>query len=784
MRIKKIHIIKYGPINSLELDINPGLQVIMGPNESGKTLTIDAVIKMLLEGKTRDFEHIDRVSQEPEGYILFEDNEGNEQKVDIRKGLERHMDLGGMDLRNIFIIRDSDLTLRDECGYFRNITDKLTGLRLEQIEDIMSYIQDFGRLVNPSSDSRLSNDKKYGKISQLRTLAGDFSREAEEYIEVSEDKKLDYLELEQLTARQKINSIRKDIKENQRALQWQEYRKNSSSLRSLRDRWKIYKDHKDFSQTKYEKISELIINIDSLGSRISRTASDQEKNIKQRTGLEEKLAQVQGKLDSLESKKALIDRMKAELEIYNRRKAEEVKEPETFSRVITVILLLLAPLSFPAVYIPTGSLPYSFIMPLLLLIAGLVVFIVNRAGIKADHFAAEEKLLENEFRKIGFRIKGLEEVLPEAAAFDDGYRGKAGERDRLADQVRLLEMDDKKLSAELEDAIRDKKSYELELEEIMGSLGIRDINQFNEKRRLRNRAASEIMSLARSLMEMPGGDIPGYDPDRDLGEMAEGLGDAISTWEDKLSGLRPDGDPVPEDEEAGKERLEDLRTELEALEEKEGRLKIGLEEHRGNLNRFQGKFAALDLPRHLERLGPFEITNLERLREAVSHCNRFVGLIDRQQNLAAEAIRIFEDIKNTEETKVSELFEKLKISDIFADITGGKYKDVRFDSQAGEVTVTDAGGNTLNAEKLSKGAYDQLFLSIRIAISEEILGEGRGFFIIDDAFLSSDSRRLENQFKVLKKLADKGWSIVYFSVKDEIAGISRKYTVNKAIEMK
>jgi DNA repair protein SbcC/Rad50 len=345
-------------------------------------------------------------------------------------------------------------------------------------------------------------------------------------------------------------------------------------------------------------------------------------------------------------------------------------------------------------------------------------------------------------------------------------------------------MDDKKLSAELEDAIRDKKSYELELEEIMGSLGIRDINQFNEKRRLRNRAASEIMSLARSLMEMPGGDIPGYDPDRDLGEMAEGLGDAISTWEDKLSGLRPDGDPVPEDEEAGKERLEDLRTELEALEEKEGRLKISLEEHRGNLNRFQGKFAALDLPRHLERLGPFEITNLERLREAVSHCNRFVGLIDRQQNLAAEAIRIFEDIKNTEETKVSELFEKLKISDIFADITGGKYKDVRFDSQAGEVTVTDAGGNTLNAEKLSKGAYDQLFLSIRIAISEEILGEGRGFFIIDDAFLSSDSRRLENQFKVLKKLADKGWSIVYFSVKDEIAGISRKYTVNKAIEMK
>jgi DNA repair protein SbcC/Rad50 len=784
MRIKKIHIIKYGPINALELDISPGLQVIMGPNESGKTLTIDAVIKMLLEGKTRDFEHIDRVSQEPEGYILFEDSQGKEQKVDIRKGLERHMDLGGMDLRNIFIIRDSDLTLRDECGYFRNITDKLTGLRLEQIEDIMSYIQDFGRLVNPSSDSRLSNDKKFGKISQLRVLASDFSREAKEYIEVSEENKLDYLELEQLAARQKINSIRKDIKESERMLQWQEYRKNAASLRNLSDRWKVYKDHKDFSQAKYEKISELIINIDSLGGRASRILADQEKNIKQRTGLEEKLAQVQGKLDVLESKKTHIDRLKADLEIYNRRKAEEVKEPESFSRVITVILLLLAPISFPAVYIPTRSILYSFIMPLLLLIAGLVIFIVNRAGIKSDRFAAEGILLENEFKKIGFRIESLADVLPAAAVFDDAYREKAGERERLDDQVRLLEMDDKKLSAALEDDIRDKKSYELELEEIMGSLGIRDLNQFNEKRRLRNRAASEVMSLARSLREMPGGDIPGYDPDRDLGEMAERFGDTISIWEDKLSRLKPEGDSLPEDKEAGKEKLEDLRSELEALEEKESSLKKSLEEHKNRLNSFQGKFAGLVLSRHLDKLGPFDITNLERLREAVDHCNRFVGLIDRQQYLAAEAIRIFEDIKNTEETKVSELFEKLKISDIFADITGGKYKDVRFDSQAGEVTVVDTGGNILTAKNLSKGAYDQLFLSIRIAISEEILGEGRGFFIIDDAFLSSDSRRLENQFKVLKKLADKGWSIVYFSVKDEISSLSKKYTVNKAIEMK
>ena len=117
MKIKKIHIIKYGPINGLDLDIGPGLQVIKGRNEAGKTLTIEAVIKMLLEGKTRDFDDIDRVEEEPEGYILFEDSNGKEQKVNIKSGLAKYMDLGGLDLRNIFIIRDYKVPMAKFSGW-------------------------------------------------------------------------------------------------------------------------------------------------------------------------------------------------------------------------------------------------------------------------------------------------------------------------------------------------------------------------------------------------------------------------------------------------------------------------------------------------------------------------------------------------------------------------------------------------------------------------------------------------------------------------------------------
>jgi uncharacterized protein YhaN len=783
MKIKKIHIIKYGPISGLDMDIGPGLQVIKGRNEAGKTLTIEAIIKMLLEGKTRDFDDIDRVEEEPEGYILFEDSNGKEQKVNIKSGLAKHMDLGGLDLRNIFIIRDSDLTLRDECGYYKNITDKLSGLQLDKIDRLMSMVQDYGKLVNPASDSKLSNNMEYGKISTLRSQAVSFEQESRDYLKSSEREKLDYLELEQINTRYEMGSLREKIKAAEKANEWENFKKLSTGLEQLKEHWKTYIEYREFSQKNYDKMSDLLISIDKVKEKISRDTSSLEKNIKQKESQEEKLLKVQGKLDILEGKKREIDRLKSDLEIYNRRKAEEVKEPERFSRIITVILLLLAPLSFPAVYIPTQNLLYSFILPAALLIAGLVIFIVNRTGIKADRFASEGKLLENDFKKVGFKIKNLDEVLPAISGFEDGYREMLGERNTLRDHIRLLEMEEKRMTGTLDDDSRDKKSLELELEEINGILGIANIREFNEKRKIKNKAGSEILAIARVFRDIPDENPAGFEFDRDPDEIFEDMEGMIKGWEDKIVGSKPSGEMPARSEPISLKKQEDLRLKLESLEKDEGILNIKLEDHRKNLNDFQRRFAAMDLARYLENFHDSDITSLDRLKEAADFAEDFIKLIDHQYGIALEAIKIFESIKDTEETKVSELFKKLDISDIFTDITDGKYIDVKFDSQSSKVIVEDEHGKKLPAESLSKGAYDQLFLSIRIAISEEMLGDGNGFFIIDDAFLSSDSQRLKKQFKALKRLADRGWSIVYFSVKDEIAQLSTKYTKNKIIEM-
>jgi exonuclease SbcC len=74
----------------------------------------------------------------------------------------------------------------------------------------------------------------------------------------------------------------------------------------------------------------------------------------------------------------------------------------------------------------------------------------------------------------------------------------------------------------------------------------------------------------------------------------------------------------------------------------------------------------------------------------------------------------------------------------------------------------------LEAEKLSGGAYDQLYLAIRLALGERILQGTKGFFIMDDPFVKADTARLQKQIEVLQRITQLGWQVLYFSAKAEI----------------
>jgi len=103
-----------------------------------------------------------------------------------------------------------------------------------------------------------------------------------------------------------------------------------------------------------------------------------------------------------------------------------------------------------------------------------------------------------------------------------------------------------------------------------------------------------------------------------------------------------------------------------------------------------------------------------------------------------------------------------------AEITAGAYTEVAYGVEEGGLTVRRSDGEAFRAYQLSSGTYDQLYLATRLSLARRFLGDERGFFLLDDPFLTSDSKRLARQLEILLRLAREGWQIVYFSVKEEV----------------
>ncbi|GAG87719.1 unnamed protein product, partial [marine sediment metagenome] len=137
------------------------------------TLTIDALVKMLLRKNIRDFIHINRVEENPEGYVIIENEEKEEVKLPEKGDLTKLTDLTSSECRNIFIIRNSDLSIAAESEFYTNVTDRLTGLKTRQILSIKKKLQELGKLTRTDSTASLSNKKEFGKIkSRLDRAAG------------------------------------------------------------------------------------------------------------------------------------------------------------------------------------------------------------------------------------------------------------------------------------------------------------------------------------------------------------------------------------------------------------------------------------------------------------------------------------------------------------------------------------------------------------------------------------------------------------------------------------
>ena len=98
-------------------------------------------------------------------------------------------------------------------------------------------------------------------------------------------------------------------------------------------------------------------------------------------------------------------------------------------------------------------------------------------------------------------------------------------------------------------------------------------------------------------------------------------------------------------------------------------------------------------------------------------------------------------------------------------IIGEKYKNIVFNEEQG-INVELENGNYVNANSLSVGTIDQLYLALRLAVMQEVSKEELPI-ILDEAFAYYDDERLENILKYLNSNFKENQIIIFTCSKRE-----------------
>jgi len=203
------------------------------------------------------------------------------------------------------------------------------------------------------------------------------------------------------------------------------------------------------------------------------------------------------------------------------------------------------------------------------------------------------------------------------------------------------------------------------------------------------------------------------------------------------------------------------------------------------LEEFAKEAFKLDFRAFLNRELDLEINNIDSLRQLVPQLDDLQGKIEEDAQIAIDALNLFGMLKEEEKKKVEVVFKKGNLaSQLFNKTTDGRYSDVEYDYDNERIIARRPTGEVFPVEKLSRGARDQLYLSIRVALGQMLLEGKNGFFIMDDAFISSDDKRIKRQIDLLKNISEMGWQTVYFSAKKETIDLLSHATKNKIIKLK
>lgn len=749
MRISEFQIDQYGPLPSFRHSCDDGgLEVFYGPNESGKTLIIEAVLKLMAPDIGTVTTGVDRVTEAPTGYVMVDTPEG-ERKLGRDAALTDLDAISPHHLENVFVIRDSSLRIPGEHDYYDSVTEQIGDLHTAEIQSIRDRLVTEGNLT----PNRLNLERSGStKTAEVHAEATELLDDIESYVEHAEEEDIERAERRRLEVRRELRSAETRLEQLADARRLDEHATLQERLEEYRTATEELAEI-EVSEEELAELRGLDDDIERLSGDVESATAEIESRRNRVQQLETELSELRAELEPLEARTEEVERLEASVEEY--RAAEETAlGTDSVLRPLTAGSLLGLALGGTAAVVGDAVLGSAFLV-LGSLLGGLAY---HRHRHRRAAERAEQRVL-NQARDAGFDVASVDDIAPRIRRFRE-------RRDEKRTRRSTLETDLEVRRERLEDAREERTTRQDQRADareakrtVLQRRGVDDVETYQTLVSQKERYESTGESAARSLADSfgtPSGDDP---------TPAE----KIDYWRGELAALVED---IDTDVVSAADRDDQAYSELEAriheLESEAETLRTLLDEHNDRIADFNDRIAALSAQPYLDEPLSRTVATLDGLRDVRPRLEALVETIELSADVSREAIDVFDGLRVAEEQKIASLFEDGTAAEVFARVTDDRYTDVWYDADDQVLEVARDNGQVYTPTELSKGTTDQLYLATRLALARQLLSSDEGFFIMDDAFLPADDERLTECFDVLEDLASQGWQILYFTAKSEV----------------
>ncbi|MCK5029976.1 MAG: hypothetical protein KAR64_00765 [Thermoplasmatales archaeon] len=550
-----------------------------------------------------------------------------------------------------------------------------------------------------------------------------------------------------------INQIKSQIDSLEDARKREKYEKGKEALNAIRNAQDSHENLKIYDETKEQEwrdsernIGLFQIDLTALNDNLSALEEDF-------VSLDKELNEKNIEFQILRDKKTQIDdEIKPNLKNLQEKQVEVVLQEEKdgfITKTIIVSLIFLGISLFGIIIDRLISLFYisGVIFLILTFISGYYKFQIIQSRSRLEAMFERIKLNASKFN---FIIESIEDLFKNVQNFDDSYNINNAElqeitRKNNAKSEKINEIINTKIP-EMKTRIENEDSKIITIKMDSGKETLLDYSGKIKQKQETEGIIREQNAILTNIFE----------------------DENILLWEKEIESLEKFSDKAV-DVKYNEELVSKFNERKQEYEDKIGTIKDKISLFESNMDYVEREGI------NILKNGPLFCKTSSDLSNIKMKLKDFIEYYESNRENIMDTMDIFTEIEAEEKEKVSGLFGvDSPISKYFHEITDGLYEEVLYNQEEGKIEVRRRDGVILQAEKLSGGAYDQLYLSIRLALGEKLLKGKKGFFIMDDPFVKADSDRLKRLIKMLERISDWGWQIIYFSAKDEIKDILKE----------